>query len=211
MIKLSQTSKLGCKSWSLIARDHCPGSRGDDGQLVPACSGCYAAGGNYRFANVRAPRLHNAADWKRADWVEDMVQALQNDRYFRWFDSGDMAWIGLAEKILEVMQRTPWCKHWLPTRMHKFSKFRSILSSMEALPHVVVRYSSDSIGGELTAGSTTSTIVGSIGQLPIGASLCEAYLRAGKCGSCRACWSKDVPVIAYFAHGRAMLALIARG
>jgi hypothetical protein len=211
MIKLSQTSKLGCKSWSLIARDHCPGSKGDDGQLVPACSGCYAAGGNYRFANVKAPRLHNAVDWKRADWVDDMVQALQNDRYFRWFDSGDMAWIGLAEKILEVMQRTPWCNHWLPTRMHKFSKFRSILTSMEALPNVVVRYSSDSIDGELTAGATTSTIVGSIGQLPAGAALCEAYQREGKCGSCRACWSKDVSVIAYPAHGRVMLSIIAKG
>jgi len=211
MVKLSQTSKLGCKSWSLIARDHCPGSKGQDGKLVPACAGCYAVGGNYRFANVKAPRLHNAEDWRRSEWADDMVEALQNDRFFRWFDSGDVAFLGLAEKILEVMQATPWCNHWLPTRMHKFPKFRDVLSRMEALPNVVVRYSSDSVSGELTEGATTSTIVGSIAQVSAGAVVCEAYQRQGKCGSCRSCWSKSVPVIAYPAHGRAMLSIIAKG
>jgi hypothetical protein len=39
---------------------------------------------------------------------------------------------------------------------------------------------------------------------------CDAYERAGKCGSCRACWSKDVKTIAYPAHGRKMLGLIAK-
>jgi hypothetical protein len=209
-MKLSKTSKLGCKSWSLIARDHCPGSRSDDGKLVPACSGCYAAGGNYRFANVKAPRLHNAEDWKRAFWVEDMITALQGEDFFRWFDSGDMYALPLAIKILEVMRRTPWVKHWLPTRMHKFAKFAQVLSDMAALPNVVVRFSSDSIRGETIDGGTTSVIFSDAAQLPDGASVCGAYTRKGKCGPCRDCWQKDVPVIAYPAHGRVMLAIIAR-
>lgn len=209
MIKLSQTSKLGCKSWSTVARDHCPGSKGDDGELVPACIGCYAVGGNYRYPNVRAPRIHNAEDWKRETWVQDMVDALQNERFFRWFDSGDMAWLGLADKVLQVMEQTPWCNHWMPTRMHKFAKFSAVIERMEALQNVVVRLSSDSVSGELTAGATTSTIVGSMDQAA-GLTVCEAYQREGKCGPCRACWDKDVAVIAYPAHGKAMLKLIAR-
>jgi hypothetical protein len=75
MIKLSKTSKLdGILSWSLQALDTCPGSKDSLGELVPACQGCYATTGNYRFANVKKPREFNREDWKRDDWVEDMVR-----------------------------------------------------------------------------------------------------------------------------------------
>ena len=124
-LKLSVTSKLdGIRSWSLQALDTCPGSKTADGTLVPACSGCYATTGNYRFANVKAPREHNRQDWQREDWVRDMVMELVNDEFFRWFDSGDMYSLELAQKIYQVMELTPWVKHWLPTRMEKFPKFR---------------------------------------------------------------------------------------
>ena len=93
--------------------------------------------------------------------------------------------------------------------MHKFAKFSAVIERMEALQNVVVRLSSDSVSGELTAGATTSTIVGSMDQAA-GLTVCEAYQREGKCGPCRACWDKDVAVIAYPAHGKAMLKLIAR-
>jgi hypothetical protein len=54
-IKLSQTTKLGCRSWSLEALKTCPASIDFiTGELVDACKGCYATGGNYRFANVKA-------------------------------------------------------------------------------------------------------------------------------------------------------------
>ena len=123
MIRLSETSKLdGIKSWSLQARDTCPGSV-VKGELVPACAGCYAVGGNYRFPNVKQPRLDNQEDWKRADWVQDMAQALDSSRYFRCLDSGDLYSLELARKVLKVMEATPWVNHWLTTRMHKFKKF----------------------------------------------------------------------------------------
>ena len=208
-VRISVTSKLdGIRSWSLQALDTCPGSRSADGGLVPACSGCYATTGNYRFANVKAPRLENREDWKRDDWVDDMVAALQNDRYFRWFDSGDMYALELAEKIFEVMYLTPWVQHWLPTRMHKFAKFERVLEKMEALPNVMVRRSSDDVDGTFTPGVHGSTIIPDADSLPEGAVRCEAYDRGGKCGGCRACWSKDVPVVAYVAHGQKMAKVI---
>ena len=208
MIKLSQASKMPCRSWSLQALTTCPGSKDANGLLVAACAGCYATDGNYRFSNVKAPREHNQEDWKRSGWVDDMVAALDNDRYFRWFDSGDLYDIRLARKVLEVMTRTPWCNHWLPTRMHKFSKFRSVLEAMESLPNVVVRRSSDSVSGGVIEGLTTSTIVSDASQLPENATLCEAYTREGKCGPCRACWNKETAVVAYVAHGRKMAKII---
>ena len=208
MVRISKTSKLdGILSWSLQAIETCPASIGADGNLVAACSGCYATTGNYNYPNVKAPRLENKEDWKREAWVGDMVKALDSSRYFRWFDSGDMYSLGLAEKMLEVMKATPWCKHWLPTRMAKFSKFADVIARMQALDNVMVRFSSDSVSGEFDS-RHGSVIIESPEALPEGATLCEAYDNDGKCNGCRACYSKDVPLIAYPAHGRKMAKVI---
>ena len=117
--KFSKASKMPSRSWSLEAQTTCPGSLDSDGELVPACQGCYATSGNYHFPNVKAPRIHNREDWRCEDWVDVMIASLDNDRYFRWFDSGDVYHPLLATKMLLVMKGTPWCKHWLPTRSHK--------------------------------------------------------------------------------------------
>ena len=208
MLKLSVTSKLdGIKSWSLQALETCPGSIGADGELVDACKGCYATTGNYRFPKVKAPREFNREDWKRDVWVSDMVQALQNDRYFRWFDSGDMYDLRLAEKIYEVMQKTPWVSHWLPTRMAKFPKFQGIIAKMQELPNVMVRFSADSVDGTFVPGVHGSTIVPTNDNVP-GVEVCQAYENDGKCNGCRKCWDKSVPVIGYVAHGKKMAKVI---
>lgn len=209
MLKLSVTSKLdGIRSWSLQALDTCPGSISASGGLVDACKGCYATTGNYVFAHVKAPRLHNREDWQRDGWVADMVKALDNDRFFRWFDSGDMYSLDLANKMLEVMKATPHVKHWLPTRMHKFEKFANVLAQMKALANVSVRFSSDSVIGEYTEGLHGSVIVPSPDDAPNGVTLCRAYANDGKCNGCRACYDKAVPVVAYPAHGKKMAKVI---
>jgi hypothetical protein len=204
MLKLSKASKMPCRSWSLQALDTCPASKDASGDLVDACKGCYATSGNYRFPNVKAPRVHNREDWKRDAWVSDMIQELDNDRYFRWFDSGDIYDVRLARKILEVCEATPWVKHWIPTRMHKFPKFTLVLQRLQSLPNVVLRLSSDSIIGETIEGPTTSTIA-TLEDAPKGSFVCEAYTRGGKCDKCRACWDKGVSVVTYIGHGKSMV------
>ena len=209
MVKISKTSKLDkIKSWSLQALDTCPGSLNGDGTLVDACSGCYATTGNYRFPNVKAPRLHNRQDWERLEWCDDMVKALENDRFFRWFDSGDMYALGLAEKILQVMKLTPWVSHWLPTRMHKFPKFRRLLQDMQSLENVSVRFSSDSVTGEYIKGMHGSVIVPTAEHVTKVMTVCKAYEHSGTCNGCRACWDKTIDVIAYPAHGVKMSKVI---
>lgn len=208
-VKLSKTSKLdGILSWSLQAIETCPASVGKDGELVPACKGCYATTGNYNYPNVKAPRLENKQDWQRSDWVNDMLIHLDSSRYFRFFDSGDMYSIDLAEKILELCTKATWCKFWIPTRMHKFKKFESVISKLQALPNVVVRFSSDEIDGTKVNGSTTSVIFSSENQLDGSEFICKAYENAGKCNGCRACYNKDISVIAYKAHGVKMAKVI---
>ena len=209
MIRLSKTSKLdGILSWSLQALETCPASKKPDGSLVDACKGCYATTGNYNYPNVKAPRLENKEDWKREDWIHDMVKALDSSRYFRWFDSGDMYSLDLAEKIYQVMTLTPWVKHWLPTRMQKFSKFKAVIAKMQALDNVMVRFSSDSVNGIFIQGVHGSVIVNDASSYPKTSRLCEAYANEGKCNGCRACYDKAVPLIAYPAHGKKMAKVI---
>jgi hypothetical protein len=206
MLRLSKTSKLdGILSWSLQALETCPASINSDGSLVDACRGCYATTGNYNYPNVKAPRLENREDWKRDEWVSDMVKALDSQRYFRWFDSGDMYSLGLAEKILQVMQATPWVKHWLPTRMLKFSKFQAVIDQMQALPNVMIRFSSDSVTGEYTY--KHGSVIVEDASKAVGF-LCRAYEHDGKCNGCRACYDKTVPLVSYPAHGKKMSKVI---
>jgi hypothetical protein len=206
--KLSKTSKLGTKSWSLQALETCPGSVGTDGNLVPACSGCYATTGMYHFGAVKAVRADNKEAWQDDGWVASMVDQLKRDTHFRWFDSGDMYALGLAEKIYQVMVATPHVQHWLPTRMAKFPKFAPILAAMMRLPNVMVRFSSDAVDGSYTPGVHGSTIVPDADNAPDGVQVCPAYNQGGKCLTCRACYNKSIAVIGYPAHGRKMAKVI---
>jgi len=207
LVRISKTSKLGTLSWSLTAFHDCPGKRTADGKIAAACQGCYARGGNYRFPNVKAPREENRRDWRRDEWVADMVAILDGETHFRWFDSGDMYDPRLAAKILEVCRQTPRTRHWIPTRMHRFSKFAAVLAALAALPNVSVRFSSDSVTGQFGP-EHGSVIVPSARAVPSGAKLCRVYTRDGTCGSCRACYDKSIRVIAYPQHGRAMARVV---
>jgi hypothetical protein len=207
--KLSKTSKLdNIMSWSLQALETCQGSIGDNGELVPACSGCYATQGTYNFPGTKKVRFDNKQAWQDDSWVDTMVAALKKQSYFRWFDSGDIYSLQLALKMYEVMVKTPHVKHWLPTRMHKFAKYQQVLAKMQALPNVMVRPSSDAINGTFTAGVHGSTILPSADSVPAGVTLCRAYEHGGKCSGCRACYDKSVAVIGYPAHGRKMAKVI---
>ena len=141
-------------------------------------------------------------DWKRSGWVAAMVKAIGKGKYFRWFDSGDVCSAELAKKIYNVMLQTPNCEHWLPTRSYKIGGIEDWLISMSFLDNVTVRYSSDSVNGGTVPGNTTSTIIQSAENfIPSkGYALCRAFERKGKCGSCRACWSKSIHTVAYIAH-----------
>jgi hypothetical protein len=110
----------------------------------------------------------------------------------------------LAEKILEICKATPWTRHWIPTRMHKFAKFRDVIARLNALPNVVVRLSSDGINGEIIEEAEFSSTIIPFIDSDTGATVCQAPLQEGKCQKCRACWDKSIRVIAYAGHGAKM-------
>ena len=206
--KLSDTSKMPGKSWGLPAWETCPGARGPDGRPVAACARCYALTGAYQFPSTIAARAHNLADWKRSEWVADMVAVIGRlgKPFFRWFDSGDCYTPALAIKIGEVCQATPHVRHWIPSRSYKVPDIKVELDRVGRLPNVVVRWSSDSTNGKRLWGSgRNSTIIQTSEDFrpAKGYSLCRAGERGGACGPCRACWS-EVKTVAYVAHGNAV-------
>ncbi len=200
--KLSNPSKMPGKSWSLQAGSQCIGKK-IDGVMDPVCSDCYAQKGRYEFANVTGLREHNRVDATRAGWVDAMVKLIGKRKYFRWFDSGDINTRALADQILEVMERTPDTKHWLPTRTARVETFRPILAKMEALPNVVVRHSAWGYDNMPESFGPNGSMVYTGTKAPAGVLECEAYKTAsGTCrkAGCFKCWDKEAKVIGYPAH-----------
>lgn len=216
MVKLSKTSKLGTYSWSLQARETCPGSVDSNGNTVPACAGCYAVGGFYHMPNVIKVRADNRQQWQADTFVTDMISALRHEKYFRLFDSGDFYHVELVKKWFEICEALPEVKFWIPTRSHKVAKLALWIHKLAALPNVTVRYSADSIDGTYDAALHGSVIYSSNDQLDIRDVAsgmvypCPAYTEehGGKCLDCRKCYDKQTPVIAYKAHGLKMKSIV---
>lgn len=210
-ILFSSPSKMPCFTWSTLARVHCPGSRSRDEltgmmQLVAACKVCYAAAGHYRHESTKLVREFNAQEWEHSDFVDGFVAKLFGHMFFRWFDSGDLHSVQLAEKIYQIMLLSPKTLFWLPTRSWKLPKFKNVIDRMQKLANCVVRFSSDSITGKLAPTDNPQSIIyGNIDELTaVNGFQCKAYNGKNsdpQCGTCRACWSKDVPIVGYAGHG----------
>jgi hypothetical protein len=79
-----------------------------------------------------------------------------------------------------------------------------VIERLNALPNVVVRFSSDSVVGHTVTGKNTSTIAPNfhIKSLPKSFMKCNAQDQEGQCKSCRHCWDKKIKVVVYPSHGQ---------
>ena len=164
-------------------------------RLVPGtpCYKCYAFKGRYNFPNVKdalSRRLESITD---PQWVKAMAVLIKGKKHFRWHDSGDIQSVDHLKKIFQICDLTPDTNHWLPTQERQFLP----LPGSKIPKNLVIRLSNaknDTKPGN--AWSHWSTVV----TKPRPGRVCPAPKQGNECGSCRACWSKDVKEVQYKIH-----------
>ena len=155
------------------------------------CYGCYAFKGRYNFSNVQLALKRRLEALESPLWVDAMVTLIKGQPWFRWHDSGDIQSEQHLKNIFEVCKQTPDTKHWLPTQEREY------LKDPEAVPaNLIIRLSGSKIDGPSPkAWPWTSSVVTSSE-----ARTCPAPEQGNSCGSCRACWDKSTPNVAYGKH-----------
>ena len=199
--KLSKASKMSCKSFSLpVNLEVCKGMLDNTGKVKPVCKSCYAKKGFYHMPVVKAVRENNLIASKKVGFAHHMITLINKDKnkYFRWFDSGDVYSLDFLYTIINICRYTPDTKHWLPTKSRELFS-QEAWKDLEALPNVTVRYSSPSVIGtyEEKHGSTVSSV---IKKSTKDLFYCPASNQKGKCGDCKACWNKNLKVVSYLKH-----------
>ncbi len=197
---LSKTSKMPGPSFGLPTSACLKGAKlaKVDGSV---CSNCYAMKGYYRtFSHVVLPaqqkRLASISD---PHWVEAMITLLAKERWFRWFDSGDLQSTQMLLNIFNVANGTPWCGHWLATRERAF--VREALAVSNTPENLIIRVSAtfpDVPVRDMYLDGVNYANVHKDGP-PIGHE-CRAPQQNGKCDLCRTCWDKNVKEVSYHAH-----------
>ena len=164
-------------------------------RLIPdtPCFGCYAFNGRYNFPNVKDALARRLESLTHPQWVEAMAVLIKGKKFFRWHDSGDIQSVNHLKKIFQVCDLTPNTMHWLPTQERQFLP----LPGSTIPKNLIIRLSNaknDTKPGN--AWSHWSTVV----KTPRAGHICPAPEQGNNCGSCRACWSKDVREVQYKIH-----------
>jgi len=158
------------------------------------CFKCYADNrGRYRFPNVKDALTRRLESLTHPQWIEAMAVLIKGKKFFRWHDSGDIQGAWHLKNIFEVCNLTPDTMHWLPTQERQFLP----LPGSKIPKNLIIRLSNaknDTKPGR--AWDHWSTVV----TTPRAGHICPAPEQGNECGSCRACWSKDVHEVQYRIH-----------
>lgn len=116
------------------------------------------------------------------------------ERYFRWFDSGDLQGESHLRNIITVAQHTPEIRHWLPTR-----EYETVGACEDELPdNLVVRVSAHRIDAAPPRGfRNTSTVIATKERH---GHTCPSPEQKNTCGDCRACWDPETKNVEYWQH-----------
>ena len=157
------------------------------------CHECYAFKIRYNFPNVKNALQRRLDSLGHRFWIPAMAMLIRGKKHFRWHDSGDVQSVQHLKNIFEVCNLTPDTMHWLPTQERKFLPL-----SQDSIPkNLLIRLSNaknDTKPGN--AWDHWSTVV----TTPRAGHVCPAPDQGNECGSCRACWSKDVKEVQYRIH-----------
>lgn len=216
---LSSPGKMPCHSYGLPAAECNVGSKlraASTAERPTVCGDCYALKGSYRkypevipaqYRRLETVRAALADDTVRADWLAAMVTLIawhsRESRVFRWHDSGDIQSVAHLQLIVDVADALPWVRFWIPTRE------AGILATWQrangAFPaNLNVRQSAALVDHfpdpKRAIQGRTFSAVAKNASYPKESHACPAYKQNGECGSCRACWDTNVPIVVYPLH-----------
>lgn len=199
---LSTPSKMPCFSYNIPAWECKVGA-----QLMKVanstCSSCYAMKGRYVFNSTKAVMYRRFDRIFKPMWVEAMVLSIainETSGYFRWHDSGDLQNLQHLDNIVRIAKFLPEIKFWLPTREYKVvSDYADVVPQ-----NLTIRFSAHMIDSvkEVANKEHSSIVISNEAKATLDVSVCHATRPEGthKCDDCRACWNKDVKVVAYLKH-----------
>ena len=206
---LSKPGKMPGSAWNIPA-SMC--NRGSKLAKIKGtiCSNCYACKNRYLFPNVKNS-LHNRLNKYNENpylWKKSMVQLIQKEDYFRWFDSGDLQSVEMLSDIVEVCVNTPNTKHWLPTRERGILK--EYLENNKFPDNLCVRLSADMVGqypAVLVNGCNISTVSeGTFTDTSMSTTVNNCPVSYNKniktCADakCTNCWDNNIYHINYHTH-----------
>lgn len=202
----TKNTKMGTTTYAIDAFACITGSKlaAQDGTV---CSKCYAIKLQKLRPSVDKGWKSNLAKWNTAvatgtvsQWVVALafqINRYNTDGYHRWFDSGDLQSIEMLDAIVRVAYLTPNIKHWLPTREVKIVS--EYLKNNTIPANLVIRVSSPMVNGHPLPHFANTSTVHTKDAKPVGFA-CGAYDNGGKCGDCKACWTKTVQNVSYPKH-----------
>jgi len=193
-----------------------------------ACAICYALRDRSTWTNPRKAQAKRLASIANPLWTAAMIRLLnhlhdkpyircdlgytgvrlqrvggqrwrKNETGFhRWHDSGDLQSVEHLAAICEVARQTPRIKHWLPTQ--ELGIVARFLRDGGKIPeNLVIRVSGIMLDDDARRGwPHTSSVYTKLS--PAGSYVCPSMSQDHRCGSCRACWSPEIPHVAYEAH-----------
>ena len=199
---LSKPSKMPCYSFSL------PASACKIGALLmnvenSTCKGCYAFKNRYAFnvvqnaLNRRLNILLKDVDKWRIN-ITELIRRKEKSGFFRWHDSGDLQSYEHLSAIVRIAIDLPKIRFWLPTREYGLVN-EYIAKNGNLPPNLTIRlsaYLNDSYAPNIKGLKTSSVS----DKKPLIGWDCKAPQNFGKCGTCRACWSKKIKNVVYKKH-----------
>ncbi len=167
------------------------------------CHGCYAAKGNYLYPSVMGSherRWESMADL--GEWRSSMIRLLaelgtqvpEEQRYFRFHDSGDLQSLDHLRAIVRIAVLCTRWTFWLPTR--EASIVREYQKHESFPPNLTVRVSMPLVGRGAPRTDLPTSTVNWLGA----AFCCPASTQDNECGTCRACWQQEVENVNYKLH-----------
>lgn len=206
-IKLSNTSKMPCKSWG-IPQETCKTGNKLAKIEGTICFDCYAAKGAYSWPVVKSAYQTRLDQFNsnKDEWTETMIATLsrQKSKYFRWFDSGDLQSLEMLEAIVTIAAKLPHIRFWLPTHEVKVISDYVRRYGADWPENLTIRLSDVNFDKKTVYKGILAPLFGNklfkSGAVKTKKATCPAPSQQGKCDDCRACWDQSKSYVTYKAH-----------